>query len=29
MAGIWGGGVITLLLLIVIIGYVLIQGCPV
>ena len=28
MAGIWGGGVITLLLLIVIIGYVLIQGLP-
>ena len=28
MAGIWGGGVITLLLLIIIIGYVLIQGLP-
>ncbi len=28
MAGIWGGGVITLLLLIVIIGYVLLQGLP-
>ncbi|MDD4924631.1 MAG: phosphate ABC transporter permease PstA [Dehalococcoidales bacterium] len=28
MAGIWGGGIITLLLLIVIIGYVLIQGLP-
>ena len=28
MAGVWGGGVITLLLLIVIIGYVLIQGLP-
>jgi len=28
MVGIWGGGVITLLLLIVIIGYVLIQGLP-
>ncbi|HAS28001.1 MAG TPA: phosphate ABC transporter permease PtsA [Dehalococcoidia bacterium] len=28
MAGIWGGGMITLLLLIVIIGYVLIQGLP-
>jgi phosphate transport system permease protein len=28
MAGIWGGGVITILLLLIIIGYVLIQGIP-
>ncbi len=28
LAGIWGGGIITLLLLLVIIGYVLIQGLP-
>jgi phosphate transport system permease protein len=28
MAGIWGGGIITILLLLVIIGYVLIQGIP-
>jgi phosphate transport system permease protein len=28
MAGIWGGGIITVLLLIIIIGYILIQGIP-
>jgi phosphate transport system permease protein len=28
MAGIWGGGIITVLLLLVIIGYILIQGIP-